>query len=330
MRLMLGRLEHVLPFERTEQVIDVRFTELMTLRKCRRSWLNRYYYGLDTPPATNPGPKRSMHIGIDVDRALRAYYFEGTDPQAALRQWWESEVIPEIPADATEADHKAWDEVFDTSDRMLEGYVEWLADEGADAGEVHVGVELELSAVIPGTDVRLHTHLDSLVYDTTWNEWIIDDRKTVDTLTKSEQFQIDDQLLTYAWVVERALGIRVRRLRHTMLRRVKRTGNAKPPFYAREEITVSDLQVENHEKHLYSLATDLADAVYELGYGYDDHHHYVAPPAPSRDCTWWCPFMPICVAHDDGSDIDGLRDTLYIRTGHGHAPGYDTERNNDA
>jgi hypothetical protein len=291
---------------------DARFSELMCFRKCRRSWMHRYYLKLDKPGGREYPPSSSgaLEIGTVVDLAFREFYFSGTDMIDAVRRIRDEHVAEvNAPNDGT----WEWDKkVYSFALRMVEGYMEWLDETGADAGEITVGVELELSAHIPDTDVNLHVHIDRLIYDTTWDEWIIDDTKTVDTLAKAETFEIDDQLLTYAWVVREALGIDVRRLRHTMLRRVKRTGTAKPPFYGREAIEVNPDRLERHVQHLQGLANDLMFAVLSLNVS-EDEHHRVAYPSPSRDCSWWCPAYSICVAHDDGSDINGLRDTLYIR-----------------
>jgi antitoxin component of RelBE/YafQ-DinJ toxin-antitoxin module len=276
--------------------------------------MHRYYLNLESPPS--PTPSRALQIGVAVDLALRNFYHGDVDPLWTLQDWYAG-VEDALLEDTGLEVGKEWADVFATSERMLVGYMEWLDETGADAGEISVGVELELAALIPGTDVNLHVHIDRLIYDTTWDEWIIDDTKTVDTMTKTEMFEIDDQLLTYAWVVKEALGISVSRLRHTMLRRVKRTGTAKPPFYGREEINVNPARLEVHKTHLQALAWEVSETARELDlYGGNPDNacgHRVAFPSPSRDCSWWCPAYPICVAHDDGSDIQGLRDTLYIR-----------------
>lgn len=286
----------------------IRFSEKQRFQWCRRSWMNGYFLSLTLP--TNPEAPASgkRDIGTIFDLGIRYYYgFPSVHP---LDTW--ARLKAEHIADHGELT-KEWDQVYSLTYRMLEGYLEWIEDEGHDAGEITVGTEVECTLYlgeILGDDVYLQIHVDRLVYDTTWDEWIIDDTKTVDTLAKDQQFQVEDQLVTYAYVLSRVLGFPIRRARHNMARKVKRTGTAKPPFYGRVELNYNEHQIGAHEKNLYGEITRLVDAAQSLERGVD--HHLVAPPAPSRDCTWKCDFLPICVAHDDGSDLDGLRNYIYV------------------
>lgn len=287
-------------------MLDIRFSEIQRFKNCRRSWYNGYVLGLTKPedPAEVFGGPRE--IGTVVDRALRHYYFSGTP----LLDTWQRlyNEAPRLP-DGTLS--KSWVDVLDTSERMLEGYEEWLEEEGEDAGERTVGTEIELTVPLC-PEANLVVHIDHVLIDA-FGELVLSDNKTVGTFEKGATFAIDDQLLTYVWAWEQAGLPPIRRVRHNMLRRVKRTGNAKPPFFKRESFNVNDEQVAAQGRKIQGAVKDLLEVRAGLVL-HPEEHQALAYPRPSRDCSWICEFEPICVAHDDGSDLDGLRSELYIST----------------
>lgn len=196
---------------------------------------------------------------------------------------------------------------------MLEGYGEWLDEEGEDAGETTLSTELELEVPFgtwKGDEVVLQVHIDRVLTDS-FDRLIIEDTKTVDTLAKDSTFQIESQLLTYALAWNTLHPEQpVSECRHNMLRRVLRTARATPPFYGRVPMTPSATQLENHKVHLWSLLCDVVRSYQALEKGGD--HHAIAPPHPTKDCSWKCEFLPICGSYDDGSDVVGMREALYI------------------
>jgi hypothetical protein len=291
----------------------IRFSETQRFKGCRRSWLNSFYLGLTKP--TNPlAPATGKRdVGTICDVAIREFYHGGV-PTLETHARMKAELIEEIGPLP-----KEWEAVYSLTERMLEGYEEWLEEEGADAGERTVGTEIELTTYIgkiAGDDVYLVIHIDRVVIDA-WCEWIIDDTKTVDQFQKAEVFAIDDQLTTYAWVWSRETGIPISRVRHNMLRKVQRTGTAKPPFYARDTINLNEETLTATQNKLYGVLEDMVRVYQQLDrfHGPEDMKIRAARsayPRPSKDCSWWCDFLPICAAHDDGSDLAGLRNELYV------------------
>lgn len=293
-----------LPSQPVYEPRRIRYSEIKRFMRCRRSWLNGYYYGLGFPERDGEAKPTTASTGTLVHAALEHHYFTGGDPAAFLRG-------QDVPEGAYAAD---WAKTYTLAIRMVEGYMDWLAETGADAGEHTVGCEIELEVpmgVIGGEDVSLVVHIDRLVYDSTWNEWIIDDTKTVASLEKGLEFDIDLQGLTYAYVVQRALGITVSKFRHTMLRRVLRTGTAKPPFYAREPMSINAHQFSSQERHLKGVLSDMI-SVYQRIDADPSAHHEACYPNPTNTCNWDCDFLAICGMHDDGSDIQGVRQALYV------------------
>ncbi len=88
-----------------------------------------------------------------------------------------------------------------------------------------------------------------------------------------------------------------------MLRKVKRTARANPPFYKRKEVQHSIIELQNYFVRLTGEITDILQKTDMLDNGVD--HHLACPPNPTRDCSWDCPFMTLCAFMDDGSDVEG-------------------------
>lgn len=291
-------------------VRHIRFSEIIRFKGCRRSWMNGYYHGMTKPhdPLLPQSGKRD--VGTIVDVAIRNLY-HGDVPLLDTWETFHGEAL-NSPAVGPDGLSPEWQDVFDLTHRMLEGYQEWLEDTGEDAGERTVGTEIELEVPIGnfnGDDVFLTCHIDRVLIDA-FGAWVIEDTKTVDTFAKDQTFAIDDQLLTYAWAWNR-LGLpRVSRVRHNMLRKVKRTARAKPPFYKRTAVNLNDEQLDAHTLKLLGSLRDMVHVYQALDEG--TPHQMVAYPRPSKDCSWWCDFESICVAHDDGTDVDALRNELYV------------------
>lgn len=94
-----------------------------------------------------------------------------------------------------------------------------------------------------------------------------------------------------------------------MLRKVKRTVRANPPFYGRHEVHFNLDEIRNHWRHVVSIAEDIERTRARLDAGED--HHRVVPPVQNRDCTYACPFFAVCDMFDDGSDVEGALASKY-------------------
>src|SRR5690606_38485102 len=96
---------------------------------------------------------------------------------------------------------------------------------------------------------------------------------------------------------------------YTMLRKVKRTAAAKPPFYDQIEVQHNLQTIRTMWTRVAKVVEEIYDARVALDAGSD--HQYIAYPRPSRDCTWKCDFFPVCSMFDDGSDVEGVIEQYY-------------------
>lgn len=284
----------------------IRFSEVRNWQDCRRSWMNGYFLNLTKPEFSGEVKPSKANVGTYVHADLESYYNGTTDRPGDFHR--------SVPVPASEMFQKEWDNYHRLAQVMLDGYGEWLEEEGLDQGEETLFTEKEIDlpfGEMHGDRVFLQMHVDRIVRDTDFDRIIIEDTKTVDSLSKDSSFAIESQLLTYTLGVQDVLGLPVAECRHNMLRRVLRSARATPPFYGRESITPSATQLENHRIQLQGILSEIVLGYQALEAG--GNHQAIAPPHPTGTCSWKCQFLPICCAHDDGSDLDGMRQALYIQ-----------------
>jgi hypothetical protein len=97
---------------------------------------------------------------------------------------------------------------------------------------------------------------------------------------------------------------------YNVMRRVKRTATAKPPFYGRIEVRHNMETLRSMYLRVKRVIEEIVGARAELDAGGD--HRYVTYPTPDQDCSWKCPFVRMCPMMDDGSNWEGLLEEHYV------------------
>lgn len=278
-------------------------SEIQVFKACRRKWWLTYYRGLR--PREEP-MSTVKHTGTRVHAVLEKIYAPGgpyLDEEMALATHVEivsRTIVPEHEqADAEKA--------FDLERAMITGYLEWLADTGADAALEVIAPETIVEVEFFGA--RLIGKLDAQVLNTMTGRRSFIDHKTVADFSAPERaIRQNEQMMFYQLLQhiaypEQASGWSI----FNMLRRVRRTARAKPPFYQRIEIFHNHHVREHFDERLYFEIEDIRRAEKNLDRNSedDDSYAYVAMyPRPSRDCSWSCPFVGICTMFDDGSRVE--------------------------
>jgi hypothetical protein len=269
-------------------------------KRCPRSfWLS---YGTGTGDGVEPerDPEKPLTGQRDVGTLAHlgvASIYRGEDWRATLadekrRHEGEGVLSPE------------WEKVYFLVDRMVEGFEEWRDETGADAQEEVLHVEeryKRLAGTFHGDEVWITAGPDLIVRNRVSGLITVDDWKTVASLDPPATLAFDDQKLTYGWVLDHVLGEKVHTFRHTQLKKVQRTAKAKPPFYARHEVTYSEDQRALHERHLYGTISRMVASVQAVEADPDAHHDWLYP-TPNRDCSWDCDFIHLCPMMDQGDD----------------------------
>lgn len=288
-------------------------SEIKTWKTCPRMWYLSYYCCLGKKDVDF---NRPLSIGSRTHDCLAAYY----DPQRRLDplKWLDASLAKDL------AEYPAFEDELkkegDLCRAMLEGYVEWLQETGADQGLRLIATEgarevpLEPNT-LPG--VTLLTKLDARVLRESDGARLALEHKTVgDLSTPLQLLQLDQQLLTEHLVEVMALRREGRDdeaaqgVMYNMLRKVKRTVRAKPPFYGRETVMHNKAELRHHWMHVYETARQIMSAVERLNAGED--HHFVCPPNPDlKNSRWNNPFIKLYLLMDDGSDWEAAAADLY-------------------
>jgi intein/homing endonuclease/CRISPR/Cas system-associated exonuclease Cas4 (RecB family) len=95
----------------------------------------------------------------------------------------------------------------------------------------------------------------------------------------------------------------------TMLKKVKRTANARPPFYEQIEVRHNVFTLRAFWQQIHGTIRDLLSVKKALDEGADPN--FVAYPRPTRDCKWKCQFYAVCPLIDDGSAAEAAIEEMY-------------------
>jgi len=283
-------------------------SEIKDFQRCRRKWYLKHVRGLALKRERATGP---MQLGNRVHRTLEVLYETNHDAEAALRELhaqYDADLL-EFPEEAD-----ALEKERDLAHAMVEGYVQWLEETGEDEDLEVLGVETAREAVldtIGGTVVWLIGKYDQRVRRISTGEVSALDHKTVDDFSRVRLLPLDTQSLHYELVeyldllakgadadAERTGGVIF-----NMLRKVKRTARAKPPFYMREDVRRNTQELRSYWARVWRIAADILAA--------EKAGLEAAYPNPTRDCTWDCPFFGICQMFDDGSDVEAVISLAY-------------------
>lgn len=295
-------------------------SEIQTFKACRRKWYLTYYLelGLRRESGKGWGPRE---LGTRVHAALHAYYVEGANPITVVDEIYAEDLAFFEAQEFGQDDIIAIKKEQDLVHAMLEGYLIWLQETGNDAGMHLVAAEsvVEVSSAIKG--VQLRGKLDQRWTRDVDGARIFRDFKTVPELTTPAKLLPIDEQMKFYHLLEFLDSIaktgeeppdRTDGALYTMLRKVKRTATAKPPFYGQVEVRHNRVELLSMWSRVHRVITEIVNTRHELMEAGDNpDHNYIVPPRQSRDCTWACDFFTVCSMMDDGSNWQGLLNEHY-------------------
>lgn len=292
-------------------------SEVQTFKDCRRKWWLGWYRGKVSRVVEVQGVRNT---GTRLHIALEAHYQPGTvqgglSPLGALRQAQEADRAIAI---AQGMDLAKLLKDFELEQIMLEGYLAWLSETGEDANLEVVASEQFVSApFLDGVGgllpVTIIGKLDTRFRDVRTGRTRFMDNKSVTVFANPQLLKIDEQTLHYQlllWLETEGEDWCDGAL-YNMLRRVKRTAKAVPPFYKREVIDRNRTELEAYKSQLTGVIQDLQRVEQQIS---EDPSliPYVIYKRPSRDCTWKCPFFAVCPLFDDGSRAEDALEARYV------------------
>lgn len=296
-------------------------SELRCFKRCRRRWWLDYHRKIRPKHRQLTGP---ASVGTRVHAVLAGYYV----PQGAVRpDPWDlfEETISrdKVLLDEQEASEEIrgkWRDEVDLARAMVEGYFDWVEETAADAGLEIVAPETRLVANprFPSfPSVRLLAKLDVRAARTSDNSRLFIDHKSVPDLTTPQKtLHLDEQMLHYHLAEYLDLlgqdnaESRTDGAIYNMLRKVKRTATARPPFFGRVEVRHNLDELRSYWSRVLQELTDLEVAREALEAGTD--HRQVMYPNPTKDCAWDCQHFAVCPMFDDGGYAEEFIKDNYV------------------
>jgi hypothetical protein len=290
-------------------------SEMRVFQRCKRRWWLNSYRKLVRINDTNWN--KPLGIGNRVHEALAVYYTpdDPTDPRKHLltKLQHDLESNPEEQHNDIRAEHEL-------SSIMIDGYMDWLAETGEDQAITVIEAErARMARLEPDRDVMLLSKLDARVQHDIYGDRLSLEHKSVSSLSQHlPELRLNQQVLTEHLVEYMALieegkdPTPARGVLFNMLRKVKRTARAKPPFYSRIHVHHTLSEIRNHWYHVVSIADQIEEVTRRLNEG--ESHQLVVPPSPMSDCSWSCPWFRECPMFDNESDDveSSLRDRFEI------------------
>ena len=294
-------------------MVSITNSEIQTFKDCKRKWWLGNYRALKKKSKTYTGP---LALGVRIHNALEAFYTTGVNPvdEYERLQRVDNALFAASDEAAFEKKVKDFNSEAELGRIMLEGYMDWLAEENPDADIEVIGAETKLSVRLEmDPRVELMGKTDLRVKRASSGKHALLDHKTAQTFNSYyETSHMSEQLMLYV-ILERMDKVngdpKVDGGIYNLLKKVKRSGTAKPPFYERLDVRFNDKQLESFWIRTMGTVRDIMELRDRLDAGED--HRFFAYPSPTRDCTWKCPFFQVCPMFDDGSSAEAMLEELY-------------------
>ena len=277
--------------------IHISNSEVQTNKDCRRKWWLSYYRRLQPKSKQMTG---ALALGSRIHEALDMYYSKDIPLLEAHSQLIDidKKILVESYRDTYDLESEA-----ELGRIMLEGYLQWVEENGIDAELEMISTEEIISMPLLDNSVVLQGKIDMRVRRKADGVRMFRDFKTVGgSFTDfSSMAHMNEQILTYMMLetAQNKEGERSEGGIFTMLKKVKRSANARPPFYEQLEVRHNVFALRSFWQRIHGTLSDMLNTRKALDEGGD--HRFVAYPRPSRDCKWKCQFFTICPMFDDGS-----------------------------
>lgn len=303
-------------------VYRVSNSELQTFKRCRRKWWLAWYQRLMLQTEDFTSVRAT---GTRVHRALSYWYVpdgeKRVDPRDALERvivddWTK---VARLAQERHTSDEQLGElavefaQATNLERAMVEGYVQWLEETGADA-ELRITAS-ETPLVVDQTldmgpnynheerPIQFIGLLDVRATRVTDKVNLFVDHKTVGDLNAPVvTLPQNEQMLHYHLMEFLSLDdsdVRCDGALYNMLRRVKRSARAKPPFYDRIEVRHNKFELESYRRRALAATREILVAIDRLERG--EEHLDVVYPTPNPECRWSCDFFAVCNLLDDGS-----------------------------
>lgn len=282
-------------------------SEIQTFKDCRRRWWFQYYRRLQPRDRQYTG---ALALGSRIHEALDQYYSTGKPLLQAHADLVsaEKEILLADFRDVAELEKEA-----ELGHIMLDGYLQWVEENGIDAELEMISTEETMSMPMFNGEVELQGKLDMRVRRKGDGVRMFRDFKTVGgSLSEfANMAQMNEQIMTYMLLEQHQNtdGQRSEGGIFTLLKKVRRTAAARPPFYDQFEVRHNVFTLRSFWDRIHGTVADMMRVRKALDEGETPAFHVY--PRPSRDCKWKCPFFTVCTLVDDGSAAEQAIEAMY-------------------
>lgn len=288
--------------------VGISNSEITTYKDCKRRWYLNYYRGLSPKNVPLHGP---LALGTRIHYALEMFYTNDDDPIMTYKGSLEEDRIWLLAENRPTDD---FDKEGELGRIMLEGYLEWLEETGADSDLEVVSAEEMISVPIMDGKVNLIGKLDMRVKRKHDGVRLFVDHKTAvsaDNIRKTAHMNWQPKMYMLLEALKEDEEERCDGMIYNILKKVKRSASAKPPFYERLEVRHNKKTMHAFWLQVHGVVQDIVATREALDKGFD--HQLVAYPSPTNDCTWKCPFYAVCPLFDDGSAAETMIEDYFTQ-----------------
>jgi CRISPR/Cas system-associated exonuclease Cas4 (RecB family) len=292
----------------TDKITRLSNSEIQTFKDCRRKWWLSYYRSLKPRYKEHTGP---LALGSRIHAALEQHYENGVPLLQAHEQLVRSEK-EELLTDFR--DVSSLEKEAELGHTMLEGYLQWVEENGIDSELEIVSNEEVITMPLFNGEVELTGKLDMRVRRKSDGVRMFRDFKTVGGSLGdfANLAPMNEQILTYM-LLEQSKPNEEHRSEggiFTMLKKVRRSARAQPPFYDQIEVRHNVFTLRSFWDRIHGTISDMMRVRRALDDGESPSFH--AYPRPSRDCKWKCQFFTVCTMMDDGSAAEQAISEMFV------------------
>lgn len=303
---------------RNAELVRISNSEIQTFKQCKRKWMLGNYYGLAQKDKPFDG---ALPLGVRIHEALDGYYTDGRNEPPVDKYTRLQNADNQRFIQSPDAQDKAKVDKFNKESElgriMMEGYTEWLEESSADA-DIDFIMQEEALRYRPeefGGRVEVIGKLDALVRRVYDGFLAVLDFKTAATFNDYRKAaHHSEQMPTYINLKMKSDpdSPKIDGARYRLLKKVKRSATAKPPFYEDQDVRFNRKALDSHWKRLLGTIREMLELRDRLDAG-EDHQFYAYPTQKMGwECTS-CPFFNGCFMLDDGSDAEGFFTDNYIQ-----------------
>lgn len=273
-------------------------SEITTYSVCPRMY--RYtYVDRYAPKVTN----HKLFLGSGVHAGLAAYYSDPwRSPQVGLDAYtkWVSKKMEEMLPDMTPEEQEQFDADARLGAKMLSAYFDWAR--AHDTFEV-VTVEQEFETPVwkpngkPARGIRHKGTFDGIARDVYGRLWLME-HKTYSQVPSESELRLDAQAGYYLVAAQQLFpNESVQGVIYTILRKVD-PERAKSSIVHRSMVLRNQHEIDHLRERLYLMYRRITE-----------DKHYL--PTPGFHCGWRCAYRQLCIAEEDGSDVNELIAAFY-------------------